>query len=61
MCKLRVEKAVESYKEYLAIKELYGVPTDLFGDGWEARLDELDDRFKSYAVCGRDDGGRTVM
>ena len=58
--KLRVEKAVESIEKWLGIKELYSVPM-LFDDGWEKNLPTLEYYFNHYAVCGRDEGGRSVM
>lgn len=58
--KQRVEKAVESVKKYLSVKERFGVPM-LFKEGWQEELKKLAPHLEKYAVCGRDQGGRNVM
>ena len=60
-CKLRVESAVEKYKEFLGVLELYGLgtPHDLLTQSF----DVIDAFFPRFSICGdnRDKEGRSVM
>lgn len=60
-CKLRVENAVEKYKEFLGVLELYGLgtPHDLLTQSF----DVIDAFFPRFSICGdnRDKEGRSVM
>eukprot|EP01043_Picozoa_sp_COSAG02_P047574 COSAG02_NODE_4575_length_5203_cov_1.801528_3_plen_287_part_00 len=60
-CKLRVDNAVEKYKEFLGVLELYGLGTPL--DLLAQSFDHIDSFFSRFSICGdnKDKEGRSVM
>jgi hypothetical protein len=68
-CKLRPQKAMEKYKNWLASLEVFGIKSmeEVWGaEGAKVRMQSewpstLNDEFLSYASAGRDAQGRTIM